>query len=77
MKDAVRLYDPVNNQPEKIVVTKELKASVRSPYAVYKAKLEEEKSQKRKQEEEARQKREVVKHLKREKEEIMMKKRSQ
>ena len=39
VKDAVHFFDPVNNQPEKIPITKELKASVRSSYAGYRANL--------------------------------------
>lgn len=79
VKDVVRFFDPVNNKPEKKnVVTKELRASsVWSSYAVYMAKLEEEKSRKRKQEEAARQKGEESERLEREKEEMVKKKISQ
>lgn len=43
MNDAGRFYDPLNNKPEKIVISNKLKASVRSSHAAYKAKLKEEK----------------------------------
>ena len=41
VKDAVRFYDPVGTQPEKIPVTKAMKAYVRSAHAKYQAKLEQ------------------------------------
>ena len=42
VKDAVRFYDPIGTQPEKIPVTKAMKAYVRSAHAKYQAKLEQE-----------------------------------
>ena len=43
MKDIVRFYDPFDNQPAKVSVTKEMKAYVRAAHAKYLARLEEEK----------------------------------
>ena len=36
VKEAVRFYDPVSNQPEKIIIIKELRRQVRSAHALYK-----------------------------------------
>ena len=43
VKEAVRFCDPMNGQPENIEITNELKRSVRSAHAAYKARLETEK----------------------------------
>ena len=40
---AVRFYDPVNCQPEKLGITKELKRSVQSAHTTYQARLKAEK----------------------------------
>ena len=39
---AVRFYDQVNRQPEKLGITKELKRSVRSAHTTYQAQLKAE-----------------------------------
>ena len=43
VKEAVRFYDPVSNQPEKILITEELKKQVRSSHALFKEHQEREK----------------------------------
>ena len=61
MKDAVRFYDPVDNQSVKIPVAKEMKAYVR---------LEEEKLEDKRKRELAKQKDDDAERLKAEKENI-------
>ena len=51
MKEAVRFYDPVSNQPEKIIIMEELKKRVRSSHALYKEHQEREKEEERKKKE--------------------------
>ena len=42
VKEAVRFFDPVSNQPEKIVITDDLRRFVRNAHAAYKERLERE-----------------------------------
>ena len=58
LKDAVKFHDPVNCRPEKIPVTKEMKKSVRLAHSAYKARLDEEKEEKKKELEETKRKKE-------------------
>ena len=53
---AVRFYDQVNRQPEKLGITKELKRSVRSAHTTYQAQLKAEKLEDERNREEAEQK---------------------
>ena len=43
LKDAIKFHNPVNCRPEKVLVTKEMKKSVRLAHSAYKARLDEEK----------------------------------
>ena len=62
LKDTVKFHDPVNCRPEKILVTKEMRKSVRLAHSAYRARLDQEKGRveegvrrtKRKKEEEER-----------------------
>ena len=56
VKEAVRFYDPVSNQPEKILIMEELKKQVRSSHALYKEHQEREKEERKKKEDEERRK---------------------
>lgn len=47
VKEAVRLYDPVNGQTEDIAFTKDLKPSVQLAHAAHKARLETERQEHR------------------------------
>ena len=69
VKEAVHFYDPVENKPEKISVTKDLIRLVKCSYASYRAKLEEEKKEanKKKMEEEISKKAEEQAKAEREK----------
>ena len=58
LKDAVKFHDPVNCRPKKIPVTKEMKKSVRLAHSAYKARLDEEKEEKKKELEETKRKKE-------------------
>ena len=58
LKDAVKFHDPVNCRPEKIPVTKEMKKSVHLAHSAYKARLDEEKEEKKKELEETKRKKE-------------------
>ena len=48
VKEAVRFYDPVSNQVEKIIITEELKKQVRYSHALYKENQKREKEDERK-----------------------------
>ena len=74
VKDAVRFYDPVGTQPEKIPVTKAMKAYVRSAHAKYQAKLEPVKIEEAEKREQARQKSDEEDRLRKEKEQMVEKK---
>ena len=54
LKDAVKFHNLVNCKPEKIPVTKELRKSVRFAHSAYKARLDEEKEEKKKELEETK-----------------------
>ena len=80
LKDAVKFHDPVNWRPEKIPVTKEMRKSVRLAYSAYKARLDQEKEEKkkeleaetmRKKEEEEKLKKEIEEKLNKEKEKLL------
>ena len=51
LKDTVKFHDPVNYRPEKILVTKEMRKSARLAHSAYKARLDEEKEERKKLEE--------------------------
>ena len=74
VKDAVRFYDPVGTQPEKIPVTKAMKAYVRSAHSKYQAKLEQVKIEEAEKREQARQKSYEEDRLRKEKEQMVEKK---
>ena len=72
LKDAVKFHDPVNYRPEKIPVTKEMRKSVRLAHSAYKARLDQEKEEKKKElEAETMRKKEEEENLKKDKEKLL------
>ena len=67
LKDAVKFHVPANCRPEKIPVTKEMRKSVHLAHSAYKARLDQEKEEK-KELEETKRKKEEEERLKRERE---------
>lgn len=47
VKDSVELYDPVNGKPESIPITKQLRVAVKSAYASYQSRLDQEKKKRK------------------------------
>ena len=76
LKDAVRFFDPVSNQPERIPITQDLKWSVKLAHSAYKECLEAEKREEAKSIEEAQKQKEMTEKEKREKERLIEKKES-
>ena len=76
LKDAVRFFDPVSNQPERIPITQDLKQSVKLAHSAYKECLEAEKREEAKRIEEAQKQKEMTEKEKREKERLIEKKES-
>ena len=70
LKDAVKFHDPVNCRPE-IPVTKEMRKSVHLAHSAYKARLAQEKEEKKKELEETKRKKEEEERLKIEKEKLL------
>ena len=58
LKNAVKFHDPVNCRPEKIPVTIKMKKSASLAHSAYKARLDEEKEEKKKELEETKRKKE-------------------
>ena len=75
LKDAVRFFDPISNQPERIPITQDLKQSVKLAHLAYKECLEAEKREEAKRIEAQKQK-EMTEKEKREKERLIEKKES-
>ena len=76
LKDAVRLFDAVSNQSERIPITQDLKWSVKLGHSAYKECLEDEKREEAKRIEEAQKQKEMTEKEKREKERLIEKKES-
>ena len=76
LKDAVRFFDPVSNQPERIPITQDLKQSVKLAHSAYKECLKAEKREEAKRIEEAQKQKEMTEKEKREKERLIEKKES-
>ena len=71
LKDAVKFHDPVNCRPEKISVTKEMRKSVRLAHSAYKARLDQEKEEKKKELEGETMRKKEEEKLKKEKEKLL------
>ena len=71
LKDAVKFHDPVNCRPEKIPVTKEMRKSVRLAHSAYKARLDQEKEEKKKELEGETMRKKEEEKLKKEKEKLL------
>ena len=75
VKEAVRFFDPISNQVEKINITEELKRSVKFAHAAYKEHLEKGREEKETKREEA-QKKKIAEKTQRERERLTKKKES-
>ena len=76
MKEAVRFYDPVSNQPEKILIMEELKKRVRSSHALYKEHQEREKEEERKKKEDEERRKGILEEKEKEREKMVQRKES-
>ena len=74
VKEAVRFFDPVSNQPEKIAITDALRRFVRNAHAAYKERLEREREDEEKKE--VQRMKEISEKAKKEKERLLEKKKS-
>ena len=75
VKEAVRFFDPVSNQPEKIAITDDLRL-VRNAHAAYKERLEREREDEEKKRQEVQRMKEISEKAKKEKERLLEKKKS-
>ena len=73
VKEAVRLFDPVSNQPEKIAITDDLRRFVRNAHAAYKERLEREREDEEKKRQEVQRMKEISEKAKKEKERLLEK----
>ena len=76
VKEAVKFFDPVSKQPEKIQIDTNLKKAVKSAHAAYVEHLEKEKEAERKKMEEEKKLKEMTEKEQKEKEKLMNKKES-
>ena len=76
VKEAVRFFDPVSNQPEKIAITDDLRRFVRNAHAAYKERLEREREDEEKKRQEVQRMKEISEKAKKEKERLLEKKKS-
>ena len=67
VKEAVRFFDPVSNQPEKITITDDLRRFVRNAHAAYKERLEREREDEEKKRQEVQRMKEISEKAKKEK----------
>ena len=74
VKEAVRFFDPVSNQPEKIAITDDLRRFVRNAHAAYKERLEREREDEEKKRQEVQRMKEISEKAKKEKERLLEKK---
>ena len=70
IKEAVRLSDPIYHQPEKIVITEELKRSVRSAHGAYQDQLLTDQEEQERQTEEAEKRRVISEKTEKERERL-------
>ena len=73
VKETVRFFDPVSNQPEKIAITDDLRRFVRNAHAAYKERLEREREDEEKKRQEVQRMKEISE---KEKERLLEKKKS-
>ena len=76
VKEAVRFFDPVSNQPEKSAITDDLRRFVRNAHAAYKERLEREREDEEKKRQEVQIMKEISEKAKKEKERLLEKKKS-
>ena len=76
VKEAVRFFDPVSNQPEKIAITNDLRRLVGNAHAAYKERLEREREDEEKKRQEVQRMKEISEKAKKEKERLLEKKKS-
>ena len=75
-KEAVRFFDPVSNQPEKIAITDDLRRFVRNAHGAYKERLEREREDEEKKGQEVQKMKEISEKAIKEKERLLEKKKS-
>ena len=73
VKEAVRFSDPIYHQPEKIVITEELKRSVRSAHGTYQDWLLKDQEEQERQKEEAEKTRVISEKAEKERERLLKK----
>ena len=71
VKEAVRFFDPVSNQPEKIAITDNLRRFVRNAHAAYKERLEREREDEEKKRQEVQRMKEISEKAKKGKREAV------
>lgn len=76
VKEAVRFHDPISHQPEKIVITEELKRYVRSAYTSYQEWLKREQEEKEREKEEAEKRKAISEKVQKERDRLLEKKAS-
>ena len=76
VKEAVRFFDPVSNQPEKIAITDDLRRFVGNAHVAYKERLERERKDEEKKRQEVQRMKEISEKAKKEKERLLEKKKS-
>ena len=76
VKEAVRFFDPVSNQPEKIAITDDLRRFFRNARAACKERLEREREDEDKKRQEVQRMKEISEKAKKEKERLLEKKKS-
>ena len=76
VKEAVRFFDTVSNQPEKIAITDDLRRFIRNAHAAYKERLEREREDEEKKRQEVQRMKEISEKAKKEKERLLEKKKS-
>ena len=74
VKEAVRFFDPVSNQPEKIIITDDMRRSVKSAHAKYREWLEREKEDKEEKKREAQRRKQISEQAQKEREKLVEKK---
>ena len=76
VKEAVRFFDPVSNQPEKIIITDDMLKSVKSDHAMYREWLEREKEEEEEKKREVQRRKQISEQAQKERENLVEKKES-
>ena len=76
VKEAVQFHDPISHQPEKIIITEELKRCIRSAYTSYQEWLKREQEEKEREKEEAEKRKAISEKVQKERDRLLEKKAS-